>query len=631
MKKNSFKERIGYKLDLIMSRGTTSLIFLLAIITLVLVILAGIAVMVIERAWAGGSLPFAIWKSFTLSLDAGNLAGVEGSIGLIFVATLSTLGGIFITSTLISIMSTGLSTRLENFQRGNAKIIERNHTVILGYSESAFAIIKELQMANANQQSGCIVIMGDEDKQIMEEQVHRNILPLRSSRIICRNGDTTSAVDLARCSVETSKSVIVNLSHDYQVIRTVLAVSTYLNDETIRNEYPDSQTLHISASINEAKNLEVAKIAGQGYAEILHFKLIISRLMAHVCYQPGLSVVYTELFNFSGNEIYIESFPQLEGMTFHDVQLSFSTSLIIGISRDGSSLINPDPDMILNKEDQLILIAADDHVSEPTEKVPVYDPTGQEHPVTRYRMSAPENLLILGNSSLLTDILQEMDAFLPAGSKITIAGKCSNGIDHEELLNIKYNHLIIECIALDITDRGTLKALLSEGIKHILILSETELPCEQADAKTLTVLLQIRDLEKTLNTQFTITTEMIDMRNQELAQVANVNDFVISNHISGLIMTQVAENRHLASIISDLLNSDGSEIYLKPAKHYVSLGIPIDLYTVTHLVSIRKEVFLGYKKVDPSNKKSAEIILNPNKDTTLTFSEDDWLVVLAED
>ena len=631
MKKNSLKERLGYKLDLIMSRGTTSLIFLLGIITLILVILAGIAVMVIERAWAGGSFPFAIWKSFTLSLDAGNLAGVEGSMGLIFIATLSTLGGIFITSTLISIMSTGLSTRLENLQRGNSKIIEKDHTVILGYSESVFAIIKELQLANANQKSGCIVILGDEAKQIMEEQVHRNILPLKSSRIICRNGDTTSAVDLARCSVETSKSVIVNLSHDYQVIRTVLAVSTYLNDEAIRNQNPDSQLIHISASINDAKNFEVARIAGQGYAEILHFKLIISRLMAHVCYQPGLSVVYTELFNFSGNEIYIESFPQLEGLTFHDAELSFPTSLIIGIVRDKSNFLNPDPAMILRKEDQLILIAADDHESIPTETVPTFDSSDQLRPTERYRMTVPENLLILGNSSLLTDILVEMDDFLPNGSKVTVAGKSKNGIDHEQLLEIKMSNLEIDCITLDITDRTNLSDLLGQDVKHILILSDTSLPPEQADAKTLTVLLQIRDLEKTLNTQFTITTEMIDMRNQELAQIANVNDFVISNNISGLIMTQVAENRKLASIISDLLNSDGSEIYLKPAKHYVSLGIPIDLYTVTHLVSMRTEIFLGFKKVDQDHRKLTKILLNPNKNTMMTFSEDDWFVVLAED
>lgn len=125
MKKPSFKERLGYRLDLIMARGTSSLIFFLSVFTLILVILTGAAVIFVERAWANDSFPFAVWKSFTLTLDPGNLASVEGSFGLILIAALSTVGGLFITSTLISILSTGLSNRLENLQRGNAKIIER--------------------------------------------------------------------------------------------------------------------------------------------------------------------------------------------------------------------------------------------------------------------------------------------------------------------------------------------------------------------------------------------------------------------------------------------------------------------------------------------------------------------------
>lgn len=293
MRKKRFIDRIRYQLDIIMSKGTGSLIFLLSGITLIMIMLTGIAVIVVERAWAKGSLPFAVWKSFTLTLDPGNLAGVEGSVGLIVIAAFSTLGGLFITGTLISILNTGLANHLDNFQRGTAKIIEKNHTIILGYSESIFAMIRELQIANLNQKFSCIVILGDEAKQIMEEQISRHVPFCRTTRIICRSGDTTSPIDLERCSIETCKSVIINLSEDYQVIRTVLAVSTYLNEEQVRKQFPESQQIHISSTINEQNNIDVARIAGQGYAEVLHFKSIISRIIAHICYQPGLSSVYT--------------------------------------------------------------------------------------------------------------------------------------------------------------------------------------------------------------------------------------------------------------------------------------------------------------------------------------------------
>lgn len=364
-----------------------------------LVVLAGLAVVIVERGWANDSFLYAVWKSFTLTLDPGNLAGVEGSFGLILIAALSTVGGLFITSSLISVLNTGLTNRVKNFQSGNAKIIEKNHVVILGYSEAVFAIVNELLIANENKKSCSIVILGDEDKQVMEDQIHWRSSISKTTQIICRNGDTASTVDLERCSIESCKSVIIILSQDHKVIRTLLAVTNYLNDKKIsRNQNQNSQKIHITVSINDHKNLEVARIAGDGFAEVFHFRMIISRIIAHVCYQPGLSTVYTELFNFYGNEIYIEPFPELEGKTFLDAQLSFPSSIVIGISGDGTSALNPDPTVVLKKEDFLILIAEDDNVSKPME-IPSIIMDDQLESVEKYRMSSPEDLLILGNSS----------------------------------------------------------------------------------------------------------------------------------------------------------------------------------------------------------------------------------------
>ncbi|UUM12837.1 hypothetical protein NQU17_04555 [Clostridiaceae bacterium HFYG-1003] len=633
MKKRSLKERLSYQLDLIMSRGTTSLILFLSIITLFLVVLAGIIVIIVERAWANGSVLYAVWKSFTLTLDPGNLASVEGSLGLIIIAAISTVGGIFITSTLISILNTGLSSRIEKLQRGNATIIEQNHTVILGFNQSVFPMIRELQIAQSNQKSGCIVILGNADKLDMEDQIQRRIPAAKTTRIICRSGDPTSRTDLERCSIETCKSIIVNLDEDHEVIRTLLAVSSYLNQETILKEYPNVRKIHIAASIKESVNLSVARIAGQGYADILHFKLIISQIMAHTCYQPGLSSVYMELFNFSGDEIYIESFPQLEGLSFLKAQLAFSDSTVIGISRNGSTLINPDPRTKIEKQDQLILIAEDDHFAQLSDDLPQIAQISDPESVTRYRMASAGKLLILGHSEILLDIMKELDEFLPENSQVTIAGKRRNGVSPAFLKDHPFHHLVIECIEMDITDRSNLEQLLSQDIEHILLLSDSDLTPDQADAKTLTILLQIRDLEKSFNHRFSITSEMLDVRNQELAQVTDVNDFVISSNITGLIMAQVSENRDLNPIFTELLDSDGSEIYLKPASSYLEPGKPINLYTVTQLVSLRHEVFIGFKRslTGSNGQHTYDLQVNPPKNQSITFSPEDWLVVLAQD
>jgi len=90
------------------------------------------------------------------TLDPGSMAGDEGwtfRILMLFV----TLGGIFIISALIGVISNGLYGRLENLQRGRSFVVEENHTVILGWNEKVFTIVEELCIANQNKQDACIV------------------------------------------------------------------------------------------------------------------------------------------------------------------------------------------------------------------------------------------------------------------------------------------------------------------------------------------------------------------------------------------------------------------------------------------------------------------------------------------
>lgn len=633
MKKATLRDRFRYEIDEILSRGTAYLILFLVFITSVVIIIAGIAVIIIEKKWAHGSLIYAIWKSFTLSLDPGNLAGVEGSAGLIFITAIVTLCGIFFTSTLIGIINSGLSNRLDDLHRGSAKIIESNHTVILGYNDSVFTILTELQIANENKRNACVVLLGHEEKQVMEEQIARRVSPSKTTRIICRSGDPASTYDLARCSIETCKSIIVNESDDLQVIRTLLAVSNYLSCEEICNTFASSRNIHVAASINELANVSVARIAGQNFAEVLYFNQTISRIMAHVSYQPGLSSVYIDLFDFGGDEIYIEAFPELEGMTFHDAQLAFCKSIIIGIKRNDDLKLNPSPEMILDKDDSLILIAADDGVSHPDKMATELQYDFINLSVNRFRIKSAEKLLILGANSLLFGVLYELNEFLPKGSGITLASNNNDVIDEIENAKQNLGNLEIDIKRTQITSRDALESLLNMGFNHLLVLSDKRLQPDQADAKTLAILLHVRDLAKLNNLEFGITSEMLDIRNQELAQGTNVTDFVISNNIASLIMTQISENRLLVKMFDSLLDSDGSEIYLKPANHYIHVGQNVNMFTIVHAVSLKKEVFIGYKKVitKPDGQISASIVINPDKYSEVCFSDKDWLIVLAED
>jgi len=60
---------------------------------------------------------------------------------------------------------------------------------------------------------------------------------------------------------------------------------------------------------------------------------LIARLTAQTSRQSGLSVVYTELLNFGGDEIYFTHEPTLVGKTYGEALLAYETSAVMGIKK----------------------------------------------------------------------------------------------------------------------------------------------------------------------------------------------------------------------------------------------------------------------------------------------------------
>lgn len=81
-------------------------------------------------------------------------------------------------------------------------------------------------------------------------------------------------------------------------------------------------------------------------------------------------------------------------------------------------------------------------------------------------------------------------------------------------------------------------------------------------------------------------------------------------------------------MFEDLLDADGSELYMKKACHYIKTGIETDFYAITEIARKRNEIAVGYKKMITDG---IQIITNPKKSERISFTEDDYLIVIAED
>ena len=628
MQKPSLIDRLRYASDEAFAKGAIVLIGWLAVLTLIIILASALLVWVL-RLSPDNSLPQLIWSSFMHTMDAGTVAGDSGSWSYLLIMLLVTLGGIFVLSLLIGILTTGIEARLESLRKGRSRVIEVGHTIILGWSEQIFPIISELVTANTNQRKSCIVVLAPTDKVEMEDAIREKVGPTGKTRIVCRTGSPIDMADLQIASPQTAKSIIVlspgGEHPDAEVIKTLLA----LTNAPDRRPEP----YHIVVELHDPRNLEVARMVGKAEVEIVLIGDLVARIIAQTCRQSGLSTVYTELLDFGGDEIYFKAEPALAGRQFGDVLAAYETSTVIGLHpAGGQPQLNPAMTTPIAPGDRLIFIASDDdtiNLSGRTDIAVAADAILPPQPP----VNAPERTLILGWNWRAPAIINELDQYVPAGSVVTVVAEDDAAAATLEERCADLRHQAIHFQAGDTTDRRTLDALDIPSYQHVILLCYSErFDVQQADARTLITLLHLRDIAGLHGDVFSIVSEMLDSRNRNLAEITQADDFIVSDRLVSLMLAQVAENKALNAVFADLFDPEGAEVYLRPASHYVRTDAPLDFYTIVEAARQRGEVAIGYRQAGYSMDKARAygVRVNPNKAEPITFAQDDMIIVLAE-
>ncbi|HET7009821.1 MAG TPA: hypothetical protein VFI11_03515, partial [Anaerolineales bacterium] len=521
MRRVTWSDRLRYAFDNTFSRGPSALIAWLGLVSLVLILVAAMIVTVTRAAPEGESaLAFheAFWMSLMRTLDPGTMGGDTGW-GFRIVMLGVTFGGIFVISTLIGVLTSGIEGKLEEMRKGRSRVIEQNHTVILGWSDQVFTIVSELILANANQARGCIAILSEKDKVEMQDALRDRVGPTGRTRLVCRSGKPMDMADLDLVSVATSRSVIILTpggdNPDAEVIKAILA----LTNNPLRRPEP----YHIVAEIRDPRNMDVARMVGRDEVEVVLVGHLISRMIAQTCRQSGLSVVYNELLDFSGDEIYFKEEPSLAGTAFGDSLAAYNDSTVMGLVPNGRPpVLNPPMDTLLEEGDRLIVIARDDdtirlssHGRPPIEHEAIRRPRRTVH--------KPESTLILGWNWRGPAILQELEHYVPRGSKVRVVAAHGQPAGDIARFGPRLVRQRVKVEAGDTTDRRTLDRLAVHGYDHVIVLAYDALAEQEADAQTLVTLLHLRDIADRRRIDLSIVSEMLDVRNRQLAEVTRAD------------------------------------------------------------------------------------------------------------
>jgi ion channel POLLUX/CASTOR len=348
----------------------------------------------------------------------------------------------------------------------------------------------------------------------------------------------------------------------------------------------------------------------------------------HSSRQSGLSTVYTELLDFDGSEIYTAEVPSLAGTYFGHAVMAFDTSSLIGIcDTAGKVHINPPMNRKFEPGDQGIFIAEDDSAI----KAGTTQPSVQADAVRKAapKVPRPERTLILGWNRRGPIIANELSRYVAQGSLLTIAATSGQLERDVNNLAIEGGNLAVELVVTDTTHRSSLEALNIPAYDHVLVLGYSDdLAAQIADTRTLVTLLHLRQIADQANRHISVVSEMIDVRNRELAEVTRTDDFVVSNKLVSLMLAQASENRHIAAIFDSLLDADGSELYMRDAADYVATGNPVTFHTVAHAARLRSEVAIGYAM---KGEGRGGVVVNPVRSNLLTYESGDRIIVLAQD
>jgi voltage-gated potassium channel Kch len=617
--------RLRYRFDTTMSHGPGVIILWLFAATVAFVFLVAVVLTIFGVGVNEDTDPTLLerfWQAFLRILDPGTFSGDSGwplRIAMLIV----TLLGVLIGGSLIGLIVAAVDNRVEQLRRGRSLVVERDHTLVLGWSPRVFTLVWEIILANENQSRGCIVILADHEKPDMEEELRTRVPDTKNTSIVCRTGDPSSLQDLAMVNVTEARSVVALGSGDHDGISDAEAVKAAL--AVLSTDGGAGR--RIVVELNDGETASALQDASAGRVVTVQAAEVISRITAQACRESGLSAVWRDLLDFEGDEIYFQAVPELVGHTFGEALLAFETSTIIGRRRaDGVIAVHPPMDTVFGPGEEVVAVSEDDDTIVFSGFVDdgVAPPARDPAPPAR-----PQRFLVVGWSHIGPVVLQELDQFSTPVSTIDVVADPAL-LDSDVPTDLVLRNLELRFQAT----HGNLERLAEHTRAHqydkVVVLGYRRgLSPAEADARTLLTLLL---LQGTLSPgpdgrRPPTVTELLDSGNVELARATGADDFVVSDELSSLMLAQLTERPDLEPVFADLFDVAGSAIALRPATSYVA-ATPTPFGTIVAAARARDEIAIGYRH-HPAGGGPAVNVLNPRKSTMVTLGQDDKVVVIA--
>lgn len=607
MKKTTFKKRLRYWLDLRMAKGTASMVKLL--LTTVLASVLFVTAMVLAfHLYAEGKSPIAVfWDNLRSAMSSSFPSSESGSLLYIVLYTLLGLTGMIFTGMLIGIFSSTMRGKIIALQQENPEIIEEGHTVILGFRIGEYALLKEM-IESTEKDKRTIVVVENMERQDMEQAIRKNLSVPRNIRLTAIKADTTSPNALRCCAIPDCATLIVHTRDKGRTIKTLLAVEILLMDSSRRPT--------IISSVDTNAEIFSREMLKENGITMLHSGDIIARIIAHSTTQTGIYEALLDMINFVNFEFYFENRPELEGLSFGQAVLAGRKGIVVGLYRDDQALINPPADTPILKSDRLITFE-----EEPRDLI-LDAPESREMPeaVEPLPLKPIHEVVVFGINASIVTILHELPDNI---EQIRLIGLSAS----DKSLYIPEDEEFVSTLVPDYrsTESDRNLADMVRNTAHVCILSDRRKKEEDSDTDTMLRIIRLRNIKKKYNLSFTITAEMRCENNRNLITSEESEDFIVATDLSSMMLSQVSADIRRAPVFTELLDEEGSEAYLKPARDFGLVGQELSYEELLKRVYATGGILMGVRTKDNPFWTIAA------STTPITLADGDQLIIIGEE
>ncbi|RHY88647.1 hypothetical protein DYB26_016022 [Aphanomyces astaci] len=231
------------------------------------------------------SLIESIWACWLFIADPGAQGELHEWNKRVFAFFVSVIGMVYF-FVIMGFVVDSIRDKMEDLKKGRSNVIEKNHSLLLGWSDKSVSLVKQLCLANESEGGGVVVVLAELEKERIEAELESQMEPheYHGTKVVVRSGSPLITNDLKKVSAHTARSITIMATSidadksDASCLRVILSLRGLFKLQG-----------HVVAEIRDIDNEPLVHLVGGSIVETLVSHDIIGRLILLSARSPGLS------------------------------------------------------------------------------------------------------------------------------------------------------------------------------------------------------------------------------------------------------------------------------------------------------------------------------------------------------